>query len=389
MKEVSFVNFLKLNASWGISGDGNIAVNQYRESWGATPTYNFSTASTAPTTQLNQIGSASLTWPKQREIDLNLEAVMFEKIQWKLSYFNYLQYDLLSQRLNITPAINGGLNFLPWTNFGKTGLKGYEAELSYTGNAGKLQFQVGGHFTYGKSNKLLVDELPDPKYRTQGTPWDAIRGYHAIGKYTQAEVDQIAAGAGTLPLPSYMDPKALRAGNIKYADLNGDKVIDKYDTRIIGNNAPRIMYGGDIRLKYKGFDLYVMLMGYGDYRSQLNSTYYQVFSTRKYSQAVTKGLPNGNPYPRLTTGSATNDFQASDYWVVSSGFLKLKNVSVSYSLPAKMTNRLKMQEVKVILYGTNLLTLSKIRDSDPESINAGLADYPLFRTLAAGLNVTF
>jgi len=389
LKNSSSFNFLKLNAGWGIMGDGNIAVNQYRESWGNTPNYAFSTAVSGVTTQLNQVASSMLDWPKEREIDLNLEARMFNKIAWKLSYFDYLQYDLLSKGANVTPSINGGVNFLPWSNFGKTGLKGVEAELSYSGSAGKVNYQVGTHFTYSKSNKLLVDELPDPNFVTQGSSFDAIRGYHAIGTYSQDEINQIVAGSSSLALPSYMDPKALRAGNIKYADLNGDKIINGYDTRIIGNNAPRIMYGGDIKLSYKGFDLYVMLVGYGQYKRYLNNSYYQVFSTRKYSNVIVDGLPNGKPYPQLTTGSGTNDFQTSDYWIVGGGFLKIKNISLSYSLPAKVTGHLKMPDVKLFLYGTNMVTFSKIKDLDPESLNAGLADYPLFRTFAAGLSVTF
>ncbi len=389
LKNVSFIDFLKLNAAWGISGDGNIAVNQYRESWGATANYAFNTSLAGATTQLNQVANPALDWPKQREIDINIETRILGKIGGKLSYFDYLQYGLLSQRANITPLINGGVNYLPWTNFGKTALKGMEAELSYHGSAGKFNYQLNAHLTYSKSNRVLVDELPDPNYKTQGTPWDAIRGYQTIGTYTQAEIDQIIAGTSSLALPSYMDPKALKAGNIKYADLNGDKVIDKYDTRNIGNNAPRIMYGGNIKLSYKGFDLYVMLLGYGEYKHLLNSSYYQVFSTRKYSDVIVKGLPNGKAYPQLTTGSGTNDFQTSDYWIVNGGFLKIKNVSLSYTLPSKMAGHIKMQDVKLFVSATNLATFSKIKDSDPESINAGLADYPLFRTLAAGLSVAF
>lgn len=389
LKNNKIFDFLKLNASWGIMGDGNIDINQWRESWGATATYGFNTSSTAVTTQLNQVSNPMLDWPKQRETDISLEAKMFKRIGWKFSYFDYLQYDWLSKGSNVTPAINGGVNFLPWSNFGKTGLTGVEAELSYGGRVGKVTYQVSTNFTYSKSKKVLIDELPDPNFKTQGTPWDAIWGYQAAGTYTQDEINQIIAGTSTLPLPSYMDPKALKAGNIKYADLNGDKVIDKYDTRIIGNNAPRIMYGANLKAGYKGFDLFVNLVGYGQYKRQLNSSYYQVFSTRKYSNVILTGLPNGNPYPLLTTGSGTNDFQTSNYWIVKGGYLKVQNVSLSYSLPKKLTDKMRMSDMKLFVYGTDLFTISKIKDSDPESITAGLADYPLFRTVAFGLNVTF
>lgn len=389
MKDNSVIDYLKLNASWGIVGDGDIAPNLWRETWGASAGYLFNTSSTVATTVLNQVYSNELDWPKQREIDLSIEARLVKKVGMKFSYFDYLQYDWLSKKTNNYPGIIGSTNFLPQANFGKTGLKGIEAELSYTGNCGELKYRVGTHMTYSKSDNVLIDELPDPNYSTQGTPWDAIWGYQSAGFYTQADIDQIIAGTSTMALPSYMDPKALRAGNIIYKDLNGDKVIDKYDTQIIGNSSPRLMYGGDIKLSYKGFDLYAMLLGFGEYKRNLNNIFYQINSTRKYSTVVRDGLPNGNAHPLLTTGAGTNDFQGSDYWIVNGGYLKLQNVSLSYTLPKRFVQSAKMSDVKLFLYGTDLLTISKIKKSDPESLDAGLYDYPLFSTYAIGVSISF
>ncbi len=390
MKHVSFVDFLKLNASWGIMGDGNIAVNQWRETWSrVNGNYSFNTSAVGSTAQLDQVASNTLNWPTQQETDISLEAKLLKSVGFKFSYFSYLQADLLSKKANVTPLILGGSNFLPQVNYGKTSLKGIEAELSYSGKTGKLGYQIGTHFTYSKSKKVVIDELQDPNYSTKGTPWDAIWGYQANGTYTQADITSIQAGTSTLPKPSYMDPKALRVGNIKYKDLNGDGVIDKYDTKIIGNNAPRMLFAANIKLNYKGFDLFAQFVGYGQYNSLLNSSYYQINSTRKYSRVLIDGLPNGNPHPPLTTGTGTNDFQVSDYWIVNNSFLKLQNVALSYTLPKSILSRLRAGDVKLFLYGTDLLTLSKIKKSDPESLTAGLANYPLFKTYAAGVTVTF
>ncbi|MEO7766240.1 MAG: TonB-dependent receptor plug domain-containing protein, partial [Ferruginibacter sp.] len=227
LKNSSFVDYLKLNASWGIMGDGNIGVNQWRETWGRpNGNYSFNTSATGATAQLNQVASSMLDWPSQRETDISIEANLLKKIEFKFTYFDYLQSDLLSRKENVTPLILGGSNFLPVSNYGKTGLKGIEAELSYSGKAGKLSYEIGSHFTYSKSKRVLIDELPDPNFITQGTPWDAIRGYQSDGTYTQDDITKILAGTSTLALPSYMDPKALRVGNIKYKDQNGDKILD-------------------------------------------------------------------------------------------------------------------------------------------------------------------
>ena len=171
--------------------------------------------------------------------------------------------------------------------------------------------------------------------------------------------------------------------------MNHDGVIDKYDTEVIGNSAPRLMYGFDFNFGYKGFNLYVMFLGYGKHDCLLNNTYYQIHSTRKYSNVLNDGLPNGNPHPLLTTGEGTNDFQTSDYWIANGRYLKLQNVALSYSLPKKAIDKMRMKEMKFTLYGTDLLTFSKIKGLDPESFDAGLTQFPLFSTYALGVSVTF
>ncbi len=390
MKDASWIDFLKLNGSWGVMGDGDIEANYWRESWGLGSKYYFNNSVSHQTTQLNQVANYGMDWPKQREFDISLEANIFKKIYGKISYFDYLQLRLLSKRVNMIPSIIGGESFLPYTNFGKTGLKGMEFELSYATKINNdWSIKVGSHVTYSKSEKVLIDEVPDPNYSTQGTAWDDIRGYKAVGFYTQEEVDRIQAGTSDLPVPSYMDSKSLKAGNIKYLDVNKDGVLDKYDTQVIGNSLPRLMYGLDLTLKYKGFELSAVFLGYGQFDRLLNTSYYQVYSTRKYSDIVVDGLPNGNPHPRLTTGSATNDIQTSDYWIVNGSFLKLKNAAFSYTLPDRMSKAMLMKSAKFTLYGTNLLSFSKIKDSDPESLNAGVSMYPLFQTIALGFSATF
>jgi hypothetical protein len=152
---------------------------------------------------------------------------------------------------------------------------------------------------------------------------------------------------------------------------------------------PRMMYTGNLKMEYKGIELYALILGYGGYKTYLNS-YFQNYSTRKYSTASNSVLPNGNVHPMLTAGAGTNDFQTgSDYWTADAGFMKLQNVALSYSFPKQWVKALKMSELKVSLYGTDLLTLSKIKSLDPESLDAGISNYPLFSTYAAGLSISF
>lgn len=390
LKDVSWLDYLKLNASWGVMGDGSMDPNLWRETWSAGGDYSFNNSLQNKLVQMDRPESKNLNWPKQREIDLSIEANILKHFYGKFTWFDYLQTGMFSQKTNLMPGILGGGEFIPYVNFGETALRGIEVELAYAARINKdMSIRVGTHLTYSKSERKKVDELPDPDYSTVGLPDDAIRGYKAIGTYTQAEIDAIKAGTSDLALPSYMDPNELKVGNIKYADINGDKVLNKYDTKVIGNSTPRIMYGLDLTLNYKGFELNMLFSGYGKYDRLLNNTYYQVYSTRKYSDVLVDGLPNGNPHPMLTTGSGTNDFQTSDYWIANGSFLKLRNAALSYTLPNSVSSRFFMKNLKFSLYGTNLLTFSKIKASDPESLNAGINQYPLFTTLALGFSATF
>ena len=390
VKDISWINFLKLNASWGIMGDGNIYRNMWRETWYRNAAYAFTPSTTGNTPYLSTVTNNALNWPKMREIDVSIEATVFNKFTGKFTYFDYLQYDQTGRRNNYYPSIIGSSYFIPETNFGQTGLKGTEIELRYINTFSDVKLNVGAHFTYSKSEILKNNELPDPNYTQIGTPADAIWGYRSNGVYTQSEIDQIKEGTSNLALPSYMDPKDLKAGNIKYANLNNDQTLDKYDTEIIGNSTPRLMYGLDANLKYKWIEVYFLFAGYGKYDCLLNSSYYQIYSNnRKYSNVLIDGLPNGNPHPMLTTGSATNDMQSSDYWIVDGSYLKLRNAAITFALPHKWIQRLYLKEAKISLYGNNLLSFSKIKATDPESWNAGISGFPLFRTYALGLSVTF
>jgi TonB-linked SusC/RagA family outer membrane protein len=389
LKNNTLVDFLKLNASWGICGNGNIDMNQWRESWAGNGTYAFNAATSAATTILTSVYSGALDWPTQREVDISLEGKLLKSLTFKLSYFDYLESGYLAKGSSFIPLLIGSTNFMPQTNFGKTAMNGFEGEIRYHGKAKDFSYQIGAHITSSYNKKVKIDEVPDPKFSTEGTPWNAIWGYQSDGTYSASEIAAIQAGTSNLPVPTFIGPASLLPGNIKYKDQNGDGVIDKYDTKIIGNSTPDLMFGGDVLLSYKGFDLYALVNGYSKYNNLTNSAFYQINSTRKYSSVVKDGLPNGNPQPLLTTTSGINDFQTSDYWIADNGYVKLKNLSVSYNLPKSWISPLKISNAKFSLYGTDLLTFSKIKKSDPESLNAGVTDFPLFSTYALGISVTF
>lgn len=387
MEKLPAINYLKLSASWGVMGDGNVAPNLWRESWSMSSNYMFNTTSSVPVTTSTRVGSNNMLWPKQREVDVRVEGKVMKNFGFEVSYFDYYSYDWLSQNANSISGIYGGTSFLSYTNTGARSLKGFEFSLSYNNTLGKIKYDIGAHCTYGKSLNVKVDEIPDPNYTSVGLSYGDIRGYEAIGKYTQEDINKV--NAVQMAKPSFVDPKDLKVGNLIYKDVDGNGSIDKYDQKVVAQSTPKMMYGTDLKLAYKGFELYAMLLGYGGYNRYLSNSFYQVNSTRKYSTIVTDGLPNGNAFPMLTTSNGTNDFQVSDYWVVNGAFLKIQNMMLSYTLPKRIIKAINCGEIKVYGYGTDLACFSKIKKSDPESLDAGLYNYPLFRTYALGISISF
>lgn len=202
LKDVSWLDYLKLNASWGVMGDGSMDPNLWRETWSAGGDYSFNNSLQNKLVQMDRPESKNLNWPKQREIDLSIEANILKHFYGKFTWFDYLQTGMFSQKTNLMPGILGGGEFIPYVNFGETALRGIEVELAYAARINKdMSIRVGTHLTYSKSERKKVDELPDPDYSTVGLPDDAIRGYKAIGTYTQAEIDAIKAGTSDLALP--------------------------------------------------------------------------------------------------------------------------------------------------------------------------------------------
>lgn len=127
----------------------------------------------------------------------------------------------------------------------------------------------------------------------------------------------------------------------------------------------------------------------GRFRPDADNKYYQNFGERKYSNVLRDGLPNGNPHPILRASTTRNNFEASDYWVVDGGYFKLRNVELGYTLPHRISKKIGLNVLKIYVRGTNLFTISKIKDLDPECLNAGIADFPLFTTITGGVTFSF
>ena len=210
-----------------------------------------------------------------------------------------------------------------------------------------------------------------------GTAFDAYRGYVCLGKFTSEE--EIASW----PVQSF--DEQVRVGDLKYADLNGDRRIDANDRRVIGHTDPKFIYAVNLHFDYKWFDLTIVGTGRAGYQVPFTNAYFwNGWGDGNYSKFVKEHFDGD--YPRISYNKANNNFQNSTFWLRDGGFFKIQNIELGFDAPIPAGNKVGVKGLRIFLRGANLLTISRI---DPESIDSGVTTSPLFRTFTAGINLTF
>mgnify|MGYP001006636395 CR=1 FL=1 len=219
---------------------------------------------------------------------------------------------------------------------------------------------------------------PSPCKTVNGQPISQFWGLKTDGMITsQEEID-------TSPRQLFDDE--VQVGDLKYADLNNDGLIDSNDQKVIGNSSPRFDYSVSINLRYRNFDLTIVGTGRASYDTALTNKYFwNGWSTGTYSHFVRDNI--GGDYPRLAYVKSNNNFQNSSFWLRDGGYFKIQNVELGYNL--RFRSQSVFKGLRVFLRGANLCTISGIKDVDPENINAGVTTYPLYRTFTAGFKFTF
>ena len=395
MSNLRFINFLKIRAQYGVIGNETFLFPHYDEtrfsqdgSGSAFGSYSSSQwfGSTQETgvrrTSLQRVGNQDLTWERRKEFNVGFDALLFDhKLSLDVTFWRWTNDGVIAQLSNVTPYAAGLSGGRPYQNYAKSTYNSFTGDLQYSDKIGKLQFSVGANATAVKGIRDVFDQ---PKYRSDyqnrtGKATDAIFGQSYIGKFlTDAE---------TLVVPQIYD-NVLSTGDLKYADNNGDGVVDDNDQSMIGNSSPRLYYGVNVTLKYKGIELFVLGNGRAFYDIALTNPYYwNGWGDYNYSNFVLNNV--GGAYPRLTYYKVNNNFVTSNFWLQKGDYFKIQNVELSYTIPAKTVPFLGSNGIKVYVRGANLLTLSKIKDVDPESINSGVSVYPLFKTFTAGVKFNF
>ncbi|MGM9789546.1 MAG: SusC/RagA family TonB-linked outer membrane protein [Candidatus Cryptobacteroides sp.] len=387
MKDAKWVDYLKLRASYGIIPSANAGIGKgasylYRDEWTAGGSYTFNSFNDIVT--LTQTGNPDLKYQKTDEFNLGLDFELFKhRLSGSVGYFRNYFHGGFDNMSAIYPGITGKGSTLMQVNYNATLSQGVEAELNADLTFGDFSMRIGGNICYGysKDTKKAYVDYPDELAGLE-TLWmnGDQRGYKVIGTFKDEE------DIANSPRQTF---GKVYPGDLKYEDTNNDGIVNTADRTVIGNTTPTIQYGINLAFRWKGFNLDVLGYGLAGFDQMLTTKYYQIYGNRKYSNVLKTGLPNGNPHPVLRADDANNNFVASDYWIVNGGFFKLRNLEFGYTLPHKASDKIGLNSLKFFFRGTNLFTISKIKDLDPESLDAGVGNFPLTSTFTGGISFTF
>jgi hypothetical protein len=298
-----------------------------------------------------------------------------------MTYYNNLRDGQISQVANSVPYLVGISSALPRFNYNKTRYYGLEAGIQLTENIGDFGYSFGGNAVVQNSKLVKFDE---PAYRND---YQIRTGQAADTYYGQTYIGKFATDAEALEVPQLYDA-VLKAGDLKYKDMNGDGFIDDNDMSAIGHSTPRLYYALNAKLRFKNFDFTVIGTGFAFYDIGLTNKYYwSGWGDNNYSNFVKENA--GGAYPRLTYYKVNNNFVASDFWLTRGGYFKIQNVELAYNVPADKLQIIRSRGMRIFARGANLLTISPVKDIDPESVNSGLEMYPLFRTFTGGIKLIF
>ena len=392
MSQMKSLDQLKLRMSYGSSGYDGVANFAFLTGYRFDGTYTIGSnllSGLMPT----DLANFALSWETMRIYDVGLDFSLWKrKLYGEFDYFYRERNGIPATRRGSLPDSFGA--GLPVENLNSQSTAGFELKLGTSGMAGNLYYDISGNFNYGISKWIKYDEAEytDPDeirlYKNTGKAIDRRYGYIFDGLFTsQEEINQWPITYDVLNNSNAV----LRPGDAKYKDLNGDGVINWRDQKEIGKGAtPHGTFGLNINLKYKNFDFSTLFQGAFDYNTKISWDYRVNILYDDYWHATRNNKADAlEPRPG---GASPNGF-GSDYRNRTTSYMRLKYISVGYSIPASILSQIGVEKCRFYLAGTNFFTISNLNkyglDPEmPESYSAGFY-YPQQFTMSVGCNFTF
>ncbi|CAN5273044.1 TonB-dependent receptor [soil metagenome] len=387
MKSVSAISDLKLRGSWGITGNAG-AIDPYKSlatvsASGLNYNYNHN-----PVTGINPIAipNPDLKWERSTQVDVGLDVSLFNnRLSLVADYYNKRTDNLLFEK--VLP-MSSGYTFITG-NFGSIQNRGVELAVNgriLPGGKRGLQWDASANITFNKNEVLALDGILDELPRSA---FALLKIGYPMGLYRTYIFDGISQTGETI-VPGYDG----RIGGQKVKDVNGDGTITAADQLIVGNSQPKYTFGFSSSFRYRGFDLNLFVQGVQG--NKLMNLFRYTFETALGQQNVLAGMANRwsatNPNNEYSSGFQGGRLPISDRYVEDASFVRLKNVSLGYTLP-----KLKgINQIRVYVSANNAFTITNYTGFDPEVNNFGNATtqfvdngtYPIARSFLGGLQIT-
>jgi TonB-linked SusC/RagA family outer membrane protein len=390
MKSQNIVSFLKLRASWGALG--NERIGNYPSvgimNFSNALFYQNNAAISQQTAAQVQYAIKDISWEKTESTDLGVDAYFLnDRLKFTGDvYFKQTKDMLLPLQI---PIFVGFEN--PNQNTGKMTTKGIDLDLSWSDKIGDFRYSASFNLSQFKSvlGDLGGTEFLGDQIKRKGSSFNEWYGYQAEGIYqTQEDVNN--------------SPKLssnVKVGDIKYKDISGPagvpdgKISPEYDRVYLGSSLPQWMYGGNLKAAYKGFDLGLTIQGiglqntsmltytnyndanFGRFPNFIDGTTWSVYNTPEQNLAA--------KYPRYTETNKGLNRAMSDFWLFNGGYFRLKNVTLGYTVPAKISKKIMANNLRFYASASDIWSINKYpKGWDPEGIG-------IVSTVLGGVSVSF
>lgn len=403
-KKLKWINMFKLRYSYGkvgndklMNGDTQIRF-PYVERFATNDAdgYYYGDIKTSlyyyPGLSYSRISSPYITWEVATKHDIGLDFSLFnDKLSGTVDYFHEQRDGIYLNRKFLPQSV--GLNHIPapYANVGAVLSRGFDGNIAFHEKFGNLDLTLRANMTYSKNEIKEYDEqFSHYSYNMNaGFRVNQARGLIAEGLFK--DYDEIRNSPR-------QDFGEVAPGDIKYKDVNGDGVVNNNDVVPIGaTTKPNMIYGFGFSAAWKGLDFNVLFQGAGKSSFFINGFTVYPFQSNSWGN-ILNDVPgnywslgeNENPnaiYPRLSYGGNSNNYRASTYWLRDGSYLRLKNLDIGYTIPKRLVNRIHLDNVRIYLMGTNLLTFSSFKLWDPELGSSNGQEYPLAKSYTIGLTI--
>ena len=407
MKKASWIDFLKVRASYGLVGSDNVSSRfPYLAFYGGGGGYDFGNnfGTNVGGTSEGNLANANLTWEKARKLNVGIDfTTLNQRLALTIDAFYEYRFDIItdmnSDGIMGYPDIVGKDAALQ--NLGEVSNRGVDIELSWNDKIGKdFRYYIRPNLTFSRNRLEYKAEVARKNSWRKETGKRLYENFVYVFDHFVADQEE----ADRLNKIGYQPWGQLIPGDVVYKDLDRNGVIDDEDRTAMGNpRSPELMFGIPFGFQYKNFDFSVLLQGATKSSILLNGAAvfdFPQFEQDKIGRVKKMHLDRWTPetaatakYPALHYGTHDNNKNGnSSLFLYDASYLRLKNVEIGYNVSPKLLRKFHVQQARIYVQGLNLLTFDKLGDVDidPETKSGdGASWYPIQKVFNFGIDITF